>query len=192
MCESTSLKYRSSLGLQPHDPLEPDSLVKYLGIITTSPDDIPDLNSEDLRVLLEDDSSSWSAVTLTINDKKVIILNSAHTGGRPASDLMHEIAHIIIGHKPTHIHVTEDKLLIVSTYSREQEEEAEWMAGCLLLPRQALVYLKGRGINNAAIKEKYGVSSKMLGYRMNVTGVNYQFQRFNRTLQKAQDVDISS
>jgi Zn-dependent peptidase ImmA (M78 family) len=166
-------------GFKPHDPIEPNSLIKYLGIITTSPNNIPDLSSEDLKVLLEDESSSWSAVTLTINDKKVIILNSAHTGGRPASDLMHEVAHIIIGHKPSHIHVTEDKLLIVSTYNKEQEEEAEWMAGCLLLPRQALVHLKSRSISNITIQERYGVSGQMLGYRLNVTGVNYQFRRMS-------------
>lgn len=177
MCESTALKYRSLLGLQPHDPVDPQALVSYLGIVTTSPEKIPGISADSLKTLLNDEASSWSALTLSIKDKKVIILNSAHTGGRPASDLMHEIAHIIIGHKPSNIYVTEDKLLIVNSYNREQEEEADWMAGCLLLPRDALIYLKRRKVNNFTIQQKYGVSSQMLGYRLNVTGVNYQLRR---------------
>jgi hypothetical protein len=46
---------------------------------------------------------------------------------------MHELAHVIIGHEPARVDVTEGGSLILNTYNREQEDEADWLAGCLSL-----------------------------------------------------------
>src|SRR5258705_9198107 len=58
---------------------------------------------------------------------------------------------------------------------RQQEEEADWLSGCLLLPREALINIKRRRIAEANAATEYGVSVKMLNYRLAMTGVNWQF-----------------
>lgn len=116
-------------------------------------------------------------MTLTVGSKDLIILNPAHSGGRPASDLMHEVAHLLMGHKPARVYVSEDGLLMLDTYDRVQEEEARWLAGCLLLPREALVFIRRGNMDLRTAAEKYGVSLDMLQYRLNVTGVDRQLRR---------------
>jgi hypothetical protein len=170
-CENVAVLQRKALDLRPVDPLNPILLANHLGVEVWSPHDIPGINSECLQVLLYDDPDSWSAVTISANSKDVIILNPTHTGGRPASNLMHELSHILIGHKPARIDVSEDGYLMLSTFDRTQEEEAKWLCGCLLLPREALLLIRKQGMNPSIAKRKYGVSLDMLNYRMQVTGI---------------------
>jgi Zn-dependent peptidase ImmA (M78 family) len=139
--------------------------------------DIPGLSSECLRILLHDDSDSWSAVTISTEDQNLVILNSAHARTRLASDLVHELAHLLLGHSPSRIDLTEDGSLMLSTYDRQQEDEANWLAGCLLLPRNALVMIRRQRLDLTLAARQYGTSVDMLKYRINVTGIDYQFKR---------------
>jgi Zn-dependent peptidase ImmA (M78 family) len=116
--------------------------------------------------------------------QSVIIFNSSHRGGRPASDLMHELAHVIIGHEPARVDVTEDGSLILNTYNRDQEDEANWLAGCLLLARDALLWIKRQGLDPREAAKQYGVSVAMLQYRLNVSGVEQQLQRTRASVRK--------
>jgi hypothetical protein len=176
-CETISLQHRRTLKLRPIDPLDPQAVAKSLGVHIHGVEEIPGLDPRTVQTLLYDDPDSWSAVTITNGRQSVIIFNSSHRGGRPASDVMHELAHIIIGHEPARVDVTEDGSLILNTYNREQEDEANWLAGCLLLPRVALLWIKGQGRDRREAAKHYGVSVTMLQYRLNVTGVEQQLQR---------------
>lgn len=60
---------------------------------------------------------------------------------------------------------------------REQEEEANWLAGCLLLPRPLLIRCLLRRMDEAAIAASCKVSEEMVTYRINVTGVKRQLAR---------------
>ena len=42
---------------------------------------------------------------------------------------MHELAHVIIGHTPARVDVTEDGALILNTYDRQQEDEGTPSSG---------------------------------------------------------------
>jgi Zn-dependent peptidase ImmA (M78 family) len=90
---------------------------------------------------------------------------------------MHELSHVLLGHEPARVDVTEDGLLMLNTFDRLQEEEANWLAGCLLLPRNALMAIRGRGLDLRTAARNFGVSLDMLRYRLNVTGVEYQLAR---------------
>lgn len=142
-------------------------------------EEVPGLSPECMRILLHDDADSWSAVTLSANLKNLIILNSSHAQTRLASDLVHEIAHILIGHKPARIDLTEDGSLMLSTYGKQQEDEANWLAGCLLLPREALILIRRQQMDLPTAARKYGTSMAMLKYRISVTGVDYQLKRLS-------------
>jgi Zn-dependent peptidase ImmA (M78 family) len=178
-CERIALEKRAELGLDLTDPLKPESLAADLGITIWTPSDVPGLSVESLRVLVDGDPESWSAVTLRLANTDLIIVNSAHSHGRLASNLMHELAHVLLGHTPTRVDVTEDQQLLLRTHDPEQEEEASWLAGCLLLPRPCLVSILRRwGVNRDAARQ-YGVSLEMLTYRIRVTGVEIQARRYH-------------
>ena len=72
-----------------------------------------------------------------------------------------------------------DGTWMIRSYDKQQEDEAAWLAGCLLLPRPALVVIARRSkVNDAAAR--YEVSAQLLRYRMNATGVTRQMRASRR------------
>jgi Zn-dependent peptidase ImmA (M78 family) len=173
-CERFSLQKRKELGLHAKDPLDPRALAANLGIKVWVIEQVPELSEKSQRVLLAGDGG-WSAATICVADRKLIILNSAHSVGRQSSDLMHELAHQVLEHRPSALEVSADGIMMLNSYDRKQEEEADWLAACLLLPRDALVHIKKRIPDSTDAATQYGVSRAMLKYRLDVSGVNYQF-----------------
>ena len=55
-----------------------------------------------------------------------------------------------------------------------QEEEANWLAGCLLLPRVALVHDLKKRMSAKTIANRRVLSQQIVRYRINVTGANRQ------------------
>lgn len=176
-CEQVARQQRRELNLLPTDPLDPKRLAAHHGIDVWTPEDVPDFDSECLHTLLVEDPNSWSAVTLSVDSKHLIILNPTHSAARCASDMCHEISHVLIGHEPARLYVSEDGIPMLSTYDKKQEEEANWLSGCLLLPREALMVIRRRRISDDAATSKYGVSSQMLRFRFSVSGVDTQLKR---------------
>ena len=176
-CENVAIQQRREVDLKAIDPLDPWRLAMHIGIEVWKPQDIPGIDPACLKTLLRTDPSSWSAVTLCVGETDLIILNSSHSKARQASDLTHELAHLLIGHSASRMDVSEDGFLILNTFDRQQEDEANWLAGCLLLPREAVVVIRKRGTDLAAAARSYGVSMEMLTYRINVTGVDFQVSR---------------
>ena len=164
------------LGLRQEDPLLAHDLARHLRIRVRTTADFPSLSS-DARLALARDGSGWSAVTLECGDAKLIVLNDTHSLGRQSSDLMHELAHHILEHRPSEVAVSQEGLLVLHNYDRSQEEQADWCAASLLLPRPALVFVKKRLPELEEAAKHFRVSLAMLRYRLDVTGVNYQFGR---------------
>jgi len=179
-CENVAVQQRRQLGLGAADPLEARVFADHLGAEIRLVEDVPGLSPDCLKVLLQEDGESWSAVTISGESKDIIILNTSHAPGRLSSNLMHELSHILIGHEPARIDLTEEGSLMLSTYDKKQEAEADWLAGCLLLPRDALFAIKRRGLDSGEAARLYGTSVEMLTYRINVTGIQYQFSRMRR------------
>ena len=175
-CERRSLDLRKALGLGSTDPLLADDLARHLGINVRTAADFPGL-SEAAREALAHDESGWSAVTLECGTNKLIILNGTHSSGRQSSDLMHELAHHLLEHRPSEVDVSQEGLLVLHSFNRVQETEADWLAASLLLPRPVLVYVKTRFSELEEGARHFRVSLAMLRYRLDVTGVNYQFGR---------------
>lgn len=176
-CENVAAQERRQLHLAPTDPLDPYALARHLKVDVHTVQEVPGLSAECLRTLLHDDKDSWSAVTISSGGNNVVILNSSHARTRLASDLVHELAHILLGHNPSRVDLTEDGSLMLSTYDKQQEEEANWLGGCLLLPREALVQVRCKRLELTTAARAYGTSVDMLNYRINVTGIDYQFRR---------------
>lgn len=173
-CENISLQIRKEVGLGKTDPLPIQVLAEHLGVLLLRPTDIEGLPVETVRLLLGKGKDTWSAVTISRGDFDTIIYNSAHSRARQSSDIMHELAHILLEHKASKIIMSQQVPVMLREYDRNLEEEAAWLAGCLLLPRAATLFIRSNGMSAEEARELYEVSNSLLDYRMNVTGVHYQ------------------
>jgi hypothetical protein len=175
--ERMSISIRHELGLYPTDPLPPQSLADHLGVILWTPKNVPGLPEEIMNRLLRTDPRGWSAVSIQVEKTRLIIFNPTTSKGRQTNDITHELAHILLEHPPTTVILSADFNIAMRTFDQKQEDEANWLAGCLLLPREALVFARQRKWTNEMIAEKYNVSRTLATYRTNMTGVNLQFSR---------------
>lgn len=181
-CENAAAGFRRDLQLPLVSPLDPRVLAQHLGILVWTPYDVARLGNVDekhLDQLLVRDSSSWSAVTLVIPGQKLIIINSRHAPVRQNSDLMHELAHLILEHEPARVDMTSQRLMILETYDKTQEEEADWLSASLLVPREALLQVLSRHPENHAASF-FKVSEKMITWRRQMTGIDIQLRRRSR------------
>jgi Zn-dependent peptidase ImmA (M78 family) len=174
--ERTSLRVREKLHLSPSSPLNPFSLAELLGVSVVTPNDLADLAEDIRKRLVNEHRDCWSAITVTDGRGHLVVTNPAHAQTRLHSSLAHEIAHIILGHEPSMMFMSSNSGMALRTHNEEQEEEANWLAGCLLLPREALIFIRRRGLSDEDACSEYGVSSAMLRFRFNVTGVNVQLR----------------
>lgn len=175
-CEKVSHQHRADLGLKPSDPLDPWVLAGKLGVLVWKIEEIPGINQKSVAVLTRDDPGSWSAVTTSAAGKDLIILNPTHSRERTASNLAHELSHLVIGHKAGRIDITPDGELLLRSYDKKQEAEADWLAGCLLLPREAVLHIRRMKMDTAAIRRVYFASEQMFSYREKSTGVHRQLR----------------
>ncbi len=172
------LELRNNLGLNNISPLCGFELCKFLEIPVLTPAEIEGLDSKLLSHLLTKGSKDWSAATIPLDCNKFIIVhNNTHSQSRQQSNLMHELAHILCEHK-----VDESKLSLglsgfMRDFNAEQESEAEWLGGCLQLPRPALLWALRTRMTEKEIAEHFKASLEMTKYRINVTGVKLQLQR---------------
>lgn len=179
-CETTAERYRTDLRVKFEDPLDPKILANHLGVIVLRPEEIPGLPKSSLDQLIKHDPASWSAVSIQIDDKYLAIINSAHATTRKRSSLCHELAHVILDHKPGRIDLSAQGHLLLNSYEQEQEEEADWLSGTLLVPRTGLMRVYRSNNNPNILANHFGVSLDMLNWRLRMTGVATQARRANK------------
>lgn len=173
-CENAAANYRRDLGLARGAPLDPVLLARHLGILVWSPQDIPGIGKEVLKHLTVDDADSWDAVTIEAEGMVLVILNSISDDGRRNNSLAHELAHIILEHEPAHVFHTPDGHMMMNEYNEIHEEEADCLAGALLLPRDALLQAIRQGMSDTVLARHFGVSAALLRMRRNKTGIDKQ------------------
>jgi Zn-dependent peptidase ImmA (M78 family) len=143
-----------------------------------TPQEIPGLPQEVLYQLLEKDPFGWDAVTIQHpGGRMLLIYNPRKSAGRRVSDISHELAHVILGHNPSKMILSSDASFTLRTYDQKQEDEADWLGWTLLLPRQALVRSKRRGLSIEQIASNYKVTKDLVKFRMSITGVSSQSVR---------------
>jgi hypothetical protein len=90
---------------------------------------------------------------------------------------MHEIAHVLCEHEPSKFVTFNGCDFSLRTCNPEQEEEADWLCGCLKLPRESLLWAVRRGMTDEQIADHFVSSLDMVQFRRNVTGVDIQMKR---------------
>lgn len=177
--DDTSIQFRMDLGLRANDPLCAFVLSDHLDIPIFTPQLITGLSTEHIDHLLGNGKEQWSAATLPISDSESIILhNPTHSSARQQSNIMHELAHVICGHKVPEEIVNTGLTGFLRNHDEQQENEAEWLGSCLQLPRPALIWALKEKMTNIEIAEHYNASEEMVNYRINITGVKKQIGRW--------------
>lgn len=173
--EQEAKECRALLGLSEWAPLDCRHLAAKLGILVRTPEELG-MAPAHLTQLLEVDPDSWSGVTVVVEGHPVIVINPRKSQARQASDLAHELAHVRCGHIATGRQYVDYVDFPLRPFDAEQEEEAVWLSGSLLLPRPALLKACYRW-SDEEVADRYGVSVEMVKYRKNVTGVGRQLSR---------------
>ncbi|WP_316227959.1 ImmA/IrrE family metallo-endopeptidase [Bradyrhizobium sp. SZCCHNR3015] len=179
-CENAARGYRRELNLDQFGPLDPRILAAKLGIRVWTPKDVPGVSAAALKQLCKVDPDNWSAVTICVGTKRVIIVNDQHSPERQNNSIMHELSHIILKHRAAQVFVSPKGQMLLSEYDETQEEEADCLSGTLLVPREALLRLLTSGRAHTVVAAHFAVSMDVLKMRINLTGVQKQlgFRRY--------------
>jgi len=176
-CENTVEEFRDALDIPLDQPFDPDALAAHLDVVVWRPEDVPELSVESLHQLTLHDPDSWSAVTLSVSGTHVTIVNSAHANTRQRSSLSHELAHLILDHAPGRIDISPAGHLLLNSFEKEQEEEADWLSAALLVPREGLRQQYRSTQDVASLANHFDVSVELLQWRLRMTGVSVQARR---------------
>ena len=148
------------------------------------PYDVVGISKATLEQLLNVDPWGWSAVSIMKDESPLVIYNPRHSKRRQASDIMHELAHLILDHSPAVMITSQDGRFVMRSYNTAQEDEANWLAWALLLPRDLLMACKRQALTAAQVAAKYEVSEKLVNFRIQVTGVAGQVRAATRYKRK--------
>lgn len=176
----TARRYRKRLGIPLHAALPYRRLADELGVVLWSVEDVPGLDAASIRQLSVVDATAWSAVTVRVNERHAVVVNPAQDRRRMPNSVVHELAHIILGHPAGRVDVSEDGYLWLDTYGDDQEREADWLSGTLLVPRDGLLNCYSRQRDVEAVAARFCVSRELARWRLNVTGVARQVDRQRR------------
>lgn len=170
--ERTAEAIRTEMGKRASDPLDAVDLARHIGAEVRCADELTSL--EKLETLEDLQPGAFSACTFTIGDRHVIVYSPLASAGRTQSDISHEVAHIVLKHEMKSVETLGSMSFF--TCDPEEEQEANWLAGCFLLPRRLLYIAARRGLDATGIAATYTVSEQMAAYRLRTTGVMRQLK----------------
>ncbi|GAB4038919.1 ImmA/IrrE family metallo-endopeptidase [Spirosoma jeollabukense] len=163
-CEAIATEQRYLLNKLAFDPLPAIDLVNMLGIRVQSTEQ----TGVDGAVLIElMDAQNWSAMLFGANPP-MIIYRPDHSLARRESDLMHELAHVLLKHPYGRYNA------ITSTISKnsQHEQEADYLGSCLQIPRRAMQWAAQLGLTIDQTASHFGASTQMVEWRIRMTGIS--------------------
>lgn len=171
--ERVAVRLRAELGLRPDDAADIRRMAEHEGADVVSAEElVPRERLEELERL---QAFAFSACTFSIDGRHIIVVNPLRSEGRQASDIAHELAHLLLDHELSEIRELEG--VPFRTCSPDQEEEATALGGTLLLPRPLLLKAARRGASVESVASRFGVTEEMARFRWNTTGVAKQVAR---------------
>lgn len=175
--EVLSVELRQELSIRDRDPIDVFELASHLEIPVEKLSSFNgELSDDALRVLMEDTPSAFSGITIHCGFRRLVVLNDVHTDQRQRSSLAHELSHALLGHPPSPL----SNEFGERHYDKGIEEEANWLAGAILIPSPAAKHIAFNISDRAIAARKYLVSMEMLNYRLRVTGALTIAKRFSK------------
>ena len=167
----------AGMRLTPDDRMDAVKLAEHVGCIVRPADALVDMAKLEELYRIQDDA--FFACTFELpRSRFAVVFNPLMSERRRNSDVAHEVAHIVLGHSLSRLARLGD--LAFLTCDRQQEEDAAWLSGCLLLPRFALINDLRKRRNSATIATSRMLSREMVDYRVRVTGASRQLAAARR------------
>lgn len=180
---------RKAIGCTEYETIDLARLARHLKVAVVASDKVLG-NLDALRALHEEQPGAFSAVTFTLPGRIVVVYNpldleghyisptEAKEDGRTRSNVAHEFSHLILGHDVREVQQIAGHSFF--TCNPEQEAEANWLAGCMLLPRRLLLAAAYRGDPDEKVARDQRVTEQMAAFRMNTSGARMQAARARR------------
>lgn len=164
---TTSREIRQELGLAADAPLCPYRTAEHLEVTVLKLSEFISINPQSVAYLLsKKGKDEFSAITICVGERRVIVYNDGHSPGRCAANIMHEISHMLLMHPPHPLCAENGK----RHFDASLEDEANWLGPALLVSEDAAVSIVRRRIPLKAAANEYGVSTQLMQMRLNVTG----------------------
>ncbi len=171
--ERISANLRKEIGNDSTERLSLEKAAAALGVEIRSAGDLVDIAR--LKQIESLQPGAFSACTLEVGARRVIVWSPLSSTGRRNSDIAHELSHILLKHSVQEVRTVGG--LTFFGCDPEEEQEANWLAGCLLLPRHLLIEALKRGMDATALAKQFEVSVQMANFRIRATGALRQVQR---------------
>lgn len=172
-CDRTVAEVRRKMGLARCAPFDPFAYVEVLGIRCRPVSALPGCSDETLAYVAGEGRKDFSAVTVYNGARAIVVYNDNNDPERQKSDVSHELSHITLGHVPRPILGDGGCRM----WDKEQEDEAAWLSGALLVPADVALAIacKGTPVEKAALF--YSVSVELMRYRLNASGAYIRAKR---------------
>lgn len=179
--EDIALELRAELSLGIDAPLDALKLADLLALPVLAITDLVDLDANTRRYFTTGSGRAlFSAATVYLSpQRRAIIVNPSHAKTRKGNSVCHEVGHVVLEHSPE-----EPLSLEARSWNGEQEDEADYLAGALLIPRDAAHAAAKAGRLDAEIAAQFGVSLAVARMRMNKTGARKRAARFHALVAK--------
>lgn len=174
--ENLAVEYRQKLSIHPCAPLPWQKLADFLNVPVFCVSNIIE-DENDLKLIMgEGISGGFSAVRLkNVDGDNIILHNGSHSPARQESNIMHELAHIICGHKVSDDFLDVSIALNMRYFNERQEEEAKFLGACLQIAKPGLLMAAKRKMSYQEIADHFNASIDMVKYRMRITGIEKRF-----------------
>ncbi len=159
--------FRFEMDRASHEPLSALDLADFLDIPVCGLSDHPAIAESDKAFFRGPGNSLFSAATLPQGTYRSIVHNDYQHPNRQNSNVMHEIAHILLGH-PTKPPLLEDSC---RNFDADAEKEANHLGFTLLVPKRAALYAHEQFATVEQAAKYYGVSVPLLRHRIQITDV---------------------
>ena len=122
-----------------------------------------------LQILFGDGAESWAAASSLSDGHSVVVFNPLLSSGKRRAAVTHELAHMLLVHRPSTLMFGPAGTPSIHAYGPQDEAEADWLMGCLLLPTPVLDHI-AHAPWPESLAAFYGVTRELLRYRLRVTG----------------------
>lgn len=171
-----SQEFRTELNIPLHQPLCPWKLAEHLAVPTIKLTNLPPL-PETLYLISPKGQKDFSATAFYDGNRALVVYNDANHEKRQASDIAHELAHIVLGHPRTPLFDENG----MRDYPVEIEEEAQWLGPELLVSEQAAMHaykiINSGEFTLETLSDEWGITAQVIRMRINLVGAKRRFNR---------------
>ena len=133
---------RAELSVSRAAPLDVHRLAQHLDIPLVPLSNLVEEAPKAAELFLNGGEGMFSGVTVFQGQRRTVVFNDAHSLGRQANDIGHELAHGLLLHPRAAAMDGRGCRL----WDRNLEEEADWLSGALLVTEEAALSIVRRGI----------------------------------------------